>query len=319
MGNKAQEICSAAQPSVKTAMLSTMQTVDFPWLDTNEYPFAQHWFFVAGHKLHYIDEGQSDDVLFFVHGTPSWSFDFRHLIKTLSPRYRCIALDHMGFGLSDKPIVYDYATPNHAATLQHLINHLNLRNITLVVHDFGGPIGFHYALHFPENIRRIVLMNTWLWDASNDPVYQKTRKFLKSPLLPFLYKYLNFSPRVLLPQSYADRKNLSHAVHRQYIRPFSRIRERSGPLAFANSLLNDQPWFGSMWERIGALREKPVLLLWGLKDPFLSKDDLEKWKGAFSTARVVELENAGHFPQDEAREDVVLAMSHFLKAYPVLP
>lgn len=94
--------------------------MNYDWLDTSEYPFAAHYFEVNGYRLHYIDEGKGELIL-FVHGTPSWSFDFRNVIKVLSKSYRCIAIDHIGFGLSDKPSHYDYSARNHSHTLKKFV------------------------------------------------------------------------------------------------------------------------------------------------------------------------------------------------------
>lgn len=110
------------------------------WLNRSGYPFASKYFAVNSHQLHYIDEGKGETIL-FVHGTPSWSFDYRHIIKTLKINFRCIAIDHIGFGLSDKPEHYDYSTQNHSNTLAQFVHEKQLDEITLVVHDFGGVIG----------------------------------------------------------------------------------------------------------------------------------------------------------------------------------
>ena len=142
------------------------------WLDTNEYPFQSNYFTTDYGKLHFIDEGKGD-VILFVHGTPTWSFLYRNYIKAFSKTYRCVALDHIGFGLSDKPKNYPGTPQEHAKNLNLLIEHLNLKNITLVVHDFGGPIGMSYALSYPENVKRIVMFNTWLWETKNDKDAQK--------------------------------------------------------------------------------------------------------------------------------------------------
>ena len=100
------------------------------WLDKTEYPFEPKWFQINGQNLHYIDEGQGE-ILLFVHGTPSWSFDFRNLIKELSKTHRCIAIDHIGFGLSDKPTQYDYSTQNHSETLAKFIHDKELNDFTM--------------------------------------------------------------------------------------------------------------------------------------------------------------------------------------------
>lgn len=281
------------------------------WLDTQAYPFQAHYFSINGTQLHYIDEGQGD-VILLVHGTPSWSFDFRYQIQHLSKFYRCIALDHIGFGLSDKPEKYDYSTQNHAKMLAQLIEYLGLKQIILVVHDFGGLIGFDYALKFPDNIQKIVVLNSWLWDASNEPSYQKMKKILKSPLLPFLYKYLNFSPRFLLPLSFFDKSKLTKGVHKQYTSPFSKPSERMGTLAFAKSLLNDQLWFESLWQKRQVLENKPFLFIWGMKDSFILPQYLDKFASAFPEKTIVKLENCGHFPQEEEKESVLAAIQAFI-------
>jgi haloalkane dehalogenase len=113
---------------------------DTSWIDRNEYPFASHYFETPAGKLHYVDEGKGQPVV-MLHGNPTWSFLYRNLIKQLSPHYRCIAPDHIGFGLSDKPVDWSYLPEEHAKNLAALIEHLGLKDITLVVGDWGGPIG----------------------------------------------------------------------------------------------------------------------------------------------------------------------------------
>ncbi|UJP67094.1 alpha/beta fold hydrolase [Mongoliitalea daihaiensis] len=157
-----------------------------------------------------------------------------------------MAIDHVGFGLSDKPKEYDYNTQNHVNTLEDFVLSKNLRDITLILHDFGGPIGMAFALKHPERIKNIVILNSWLWSAKGDPDYEKFAKILKSPLLPFLYRRLNFSPRFILPKSFGPNYSPEKKLLQQYTKPFAKPSERNGTLAFARSLLNDQEWFESL-------------------------------------------------------------------------
>ena len=276
----------------------------------SEYPFHPQYFSINGHPLHYIDEGQGNTLL-FVHGTPSWSFDFRNVIKALSPRFRCIAIDHIGFGLSDKPEHYDYSTANHSKTLAAFVEEKQLDNITLVVHDFGGPIGLNVAMQMPDKIKNLVVLNSWLWSSETDAAFIKLRKVLNNPLLPFLYRYLNFSPRFVLPQSFGDHK-LPSQLLKQYTRPFANRTQRNGALAFARSLLNDQAWFESLWNNRASIANKPTLFVWGMKDPVISPAYLDKFVSGFPHSTVVKLETSGHFPQEEQPEAVVEAMRAFL-------
>ncbi|MDZ4747988.1 MAG: alpha/beta fold hydrolase [Saprospiraceae bacterium] len=282
------------------------------WLDQKTYPFTAHYMEINGYKLHYIDEGQGEIIL-FVHGTPSWSFDYRECIKAMSKTHRCIAVDHIGFGLSDKPDIYDYSTINHSKTLEHFILDKGLKDFTLVVHDFGGPIGLNFAIKYPDMVKRLVILNSWLWSSKDDPEFIKLSSILKSPLLPFLYRYLNFSARYILPKSFGDHKLSKHLL-RQYTMPFGDRTQRNGPLAFARSLLDDQDWFESLWNAKTVLEVKPTLFIWGMKDPVIKLHILEKFVSGFPLAKVLRLESSGHFPQEEQPEEVIKAINSFLKA-----
>lgn len=280
------------------------------WLDTSEYPFQSNYFDINGHRLHYIDEGKGETIL-FVHGTPSWSFDYRNIIKKLKTDYRCIAIDHIGFGLSDKPEHYDYSTQNHSKTLERFVLEKQLDNITLVVHDFGGAIGLNFALRHPEKIKNLVILNSWLWSSKTDPDFIKLSKILKSSLLPFLYRYLNFSPKFILPKSFGDRKLSKHLL-KQYTQPFADKTQRNGALAFAKSLLNDQDWFQELWDKRQAISDKPTLFIWGTKDPVIKPHYLDKFQNGFTNSKTVQLETCGHFPQEEQPEMVTKSILDFL-------
>ncbi len=280
------------------------------WLDKSTYPFTSNYFDINGQRLHYIDEGQGETVM-FVHGTPSWSFDYRNVIKKLKANFRCVAIDHIGFGLSNKPEYYDYSTRNHGKTLEKFVFEKNLDNITLVVHDFGGAIGLSFAIQHPEKIKRLVVLNSWLWSSKSDPDFIKLSKLLKSLLLPFLYRYLNFSPRFILPKSFGDRK-ISKQTLKQYTKPFADKTQRNGTLAFAKSLLNDQDWFEELWNQRQAISNKPTLFVWGMKDPVIKPHYLAKFQSGFPNAQTIQLEASGHFPQEEQPEIVAKAIIEFL-------
>jgi haloalkane dehalogenase len=283
----------------------------FKWLDTTEYPFTSHYFHINEHKLHYIDEGKGE-ILLFVHGTPSWSFDFRKVIQDLQSDFRCVAIDHIGFGLSDKPEKYDYSTINHCHTLEKFVLEKHLDKITLVVHDFGGPIGLNLAIHHPEKINKLVILNTWLWSSKDDADFVKFSKILKSPLLPFLYRYLNFSPKFILPTSFGDKK-LSNHLKKQYTMPFANKNQRNGTLAFAKSLLNDQDWFEELWSKRQIISNKPTLFIWGMKDPLIKPKNLVKFESGFSNFRTLKVESSGHFPQEEEPSLVSETIRNFVK------
>jgi pimeloyl-ACP methyl ester carboxylesterase len=243
------------------------------WLNTNEYPFKHHYFKVNDTTMHYVDEGEGE-VLLFVHGTPSWSFEFRNVIKFLSKKYRCIAIDHIGFGLSEKPAKYDYTVQNHTASLLKLVTHLQLNQFTMLVHDFGGIIGLAAAEQIPEKIKGLVILNTWCRSIQDEPEYKKMKMILGSPLMPLLYRYLNFSAKYILPAAFGERSRLTPEIHQHFLRPFSKASERNGTIAFAKSLLRDQDYYASVGKKLSILKDKPVLIIWGMKDEFITEKHL---------------------------------------------
>ena len=185
------------------------------WMDRSEYPFTGRNFAHPNGRIHYIDEGQGSIIL-FVHGTPDWSFGFRHLIKDLRSTHRCIAIDHLGFGLSDKPANADFTVAAHARRLQDFIDHLQLKDLTLVVTDFGGGIGLQHALEHLENVKRIVLYNTWMWSLNDDPRFAKPVKIARSWIGRMLYLHFGFSVNAMMLAGYGDKKKLTKSIHAHF-------------------------------------------------------------------------------------------------------
>lgn len=280
------------------------------WIDTTLYPFKSNFLTTETGKLHYVDEGKGD-VILFVHGTPTWSFLYRDYIKEMSKSYRCVAIDHLGFGLSEKP--KDFAgTPNeHSNNLKLLIEHLNLKDITLVVHDFGGPIGLSYAISKPENVKRIIMFNTWLWETKEDKDAQKIDRILHSKLGNFLYLNSNFSPNVLLKKAFYNKKQLSSNVHKHYKSPFPNKNSRYGLLNIGKSLIGSSNWYGELWKKAEVIKNKPVLILWGEKDDFIKKNNLEKWQDFLSNEKT-HLFEAGHFVQEEKTDESIEIIRQWL-------
>lgn len=282
-----------------------------PTPDTNLYPFDHHYFEVEAGRMHYVDEGDGP-VMLFVHGTPTWSFLYREHIRELSKNYRCIAIDHLGFGLSDKPTEFQGTPQNHARNLAAFIQHLNLTDITLVVHDFGGPIGLGAALQDPDRIQRVVLFNSWLWATENDQDAQKIDKLINSGMGKFLYFNLNFSPKVLLKKGFADKKNLPKSIHKQYLLPFPNKASRNGLYQIAQALVSSSDWYEQQWQQLDKLEKKDWLILWGTEDTFISEEYLGKWTERLPEAHVVKWD-CGHFVQEERTNESIEAIRGFVQ------
>lgn len=282
------------------------------WLDRDEYPFTSKWLLLPAGRLHYVDEGQGRPLV-FVHGTPDWSFLWRRLIKALAPQYRCVAPDHMGFGLSDRPSGSWYLPENQAANLRALIERLELRDVTLVLHDFGGPFGLSYALERPDNVRSLVLMNTWMWSLRGDSHFERAGRFFASPFGRFLYLRGNFAARVMLKYSFGDRARLPARIHAQYLGPFPTPESRVATWAYARALLGGSAWYESLWRRREKLRDKPVLIVWGRKDRAFREKELARLETVFARREVIRLDGVGHFPPEEAPEVVARLIGGFLE------
>jgi haloalkane dehalogenase len=281
------------------------------WLNQSLYPFESRYLQLPEGKMHYLDEGIGETIV-FVHGTPAWSFLYRNYIRELSKSHRCIAIDHLGFGLSEKPVDFPGTPEAHAQNLALLLESLDLNQFTLVVHDFGGPIGLSYAIANPEKVERVVMFNTWLWETKNDPAIQKVDRILNSRLGRFLYLRLNFSPKVLLKKAFYDKKKLSKAVHRHYKKPFPDKKSRFGLLNIGKSLLGSSDWYKTQWEQIEMIKDKPFLVLWGMKDAFITEENLQKWERTLGNAEIHRIE-AGHFVQEEKFSESLGAIQRFLR------
>lgn len=277
--------------------------------DRNEYPFTSRTFAGKEGKLHYVDEGQGRPIV-FVHGTPTWSFLYRRLIRHFAQTHRCIAVDHLGFGLSEKVENASYAPADHARRLEEFLMGLGLRDVTLVVHDFGGPIGLAFAERHPETIHSLVLFNTWGWSNRDDLSKVRLARLVSGRLGAVLYCVFNLSLRVLLPLCFARKDLLTRKLKEAYFAPFPRPRHRKPLLALARHLLSD--WFEEIWRNRGPLQDKPTLLVWGLKDLAFGPDALARWQSFFRHAHTVTLPEAGHFPQEEAPHEVTQALETFL-------
>lgn len=264
-------------------------------------------------ELHYLEEGSGPAIL-FVHGTPTNSYEYRHLIAALSTRFRCIAPDHLGFGQSERPSSFPYTPEAHATVLRELVDRLGLDRFTLVVHDFGGPIGLPLALEPDARVTRLVIMNTWAWPLDDDPNMSRGARFIGGAVGRFLYRYANASLRLIMPSAYGDRRKLTKEIHARYLHVFRDPAARVLVLhALAKSLLGSRAHYQLLLDRLHLLRRIPTLIVWGLKDSAFQPYQLERWRTLLPEARVATIAEAGHWPHEEDPARVVAEIERFLK------
>jgi len=284
---------------------------DAAWIDRKEYPFAPHFLQLEMGRMHYIDEGIGEPVV-MAHGNPTWSFLYRHLIKGLSKKHRCVVMDHIGFGLSDKPWDWSYHPEDHAKNLKLLIEKLELKDITLVVQDWGGPIGLSYAIDSPENVKRLVLMNTWMWSVKGDSYYEWFSRFMGGTVGRFLIKRFNFFVRVVMKKATGNPSKLPAPVHQHYFKALEKPEERKGCWTFPKRIIGSSDWLDSLWARRDKIRDKPALILWGMKDIAFRNQELNRWVSLFSNCEVRKYDDVGHFVQEEKGNDLCPVIDDFL-------
>lgn len=287
-----------------------MKNVTRPgWLDEKEYPFKSHFFSTPYGDMHYVDEGTGDPIV-FVAGNPSWSFEARNVIKALSGRYRCIAVDHLGFGFSDKPLDYSYLPQDHAKNLEALLESLKLERITFVVGDWGGPIGLSYAIRHPEKVKSVVITNTFLWSVRNDLYYRAFSGFMGGPVGRWLIRRQNYFAQNIMYMAYGDKSKLTTHIHKHYLEQFPNPEERKGNWVFPAQIIGASDWLESLWNQRHVLNEKIAVIIWGGKDIAFREKELKTWTSAFPKAKVMRFPNSGHYIPEENPTELAEAIQN---------
>lgn len=290
-------------------MSATETQVEPNWLDNDLYPFESNYMDLDPGRLHYVDEGQGRPLV-MLHGNPTWSFLYRDLITELSDRYRCIAPDYFGFGLSEKPVDWSYRPADHARVIAAFIEALELDDLTMVGNDWGGPIGLDYVTRNPERIHSIVLMNTFMWPAE-DLKGRLFSRLLGNRLSRLLIRRYNFFAKRMMKVMVADKSTLSDEIHRHYTAPLATPDDREASWVFPREINGSYDWLADLWERRHEIDDIPMLLVWGLEDSALGPA-LGRWQETFPHAETVEFPDIGHYVQEELGPELGPPIEEFL-------
>jgi haloalkane dehalogenase len=288
------------------------------------YPFQSRFMPINGHRYHYVDEGRGPAVL-MLHGNPTWSFYYRHLITALAPDHRVVAPDHIGCGLSDKPgaHAYGYRLEDRVTDLESFIDRLMPDTpLTLVVHDWGGMIGMAFALRHLRQIQRLVITNTsgFLPPAGKAiPLRLRLLRNIPSFAGPAVLG-LNVFARAALVM--AARCRLPRDVRRGLIAPYDRPKNRIATLRFVQDipLANGDPSFAlvkSVDDQLHRLRHLPMLICWGKHDFVFDLDYFHEWQRRFPDAKAHLFENAGHYLLEDEPRAVTATIQDFLHRHPI--
>ena len=262
-----------------------------------DFPFESRYFEMSGSKMHYLDEGEGPAIV-LLHGNPTWSYYYRNLIAVLSKNFRVIAIDHMGCGLSDKPDKYSYTLAKHIENLTILIDFLNLTSLSLVVHDWGGAIGFGYATRFLDKIDSIVVLNTAAFRSQRIPLRIQVCRW---PIIgEMIVRGLN---GFAWPATFmAVQKKMSKKIASSYLHPYDSWKNRIAVYGFVKDIPLDKNHASyetlvSIEKRLPELRERKISMqvVWGGKDFCFNDHFYEQWQTYFPDASYHYLKDCGHY------------------------
>ena len=272
------------------------------------YPFESHYAEIDGTRVHYVDEGSGPPLL-LLHGNPTWSFLYRDIITGLRDSYRCVAPDHPGFGLSQAAAGYGYTAAEHAAVLEKLVLRLDLAEVTMMVQDWGGPIGFAVATRHPQRFAAFVIGNTWAWPKS-DPGTQLFSRLLGGPIGGYLILKRNFFVEKIVPGN-VKRKKLSAEVMDAYRGPFPTPESRRPIHVLPREILASRPFLAEIEQGLARLSARPALIVWPTSDVAFRYPERQRWEQAMPNHQTVILEGAGHYIQEDAADEIVSAIRHW--------
>jgi haloalkane dehalogenase len=288
------------------------------------YPFTSHFLDRNGLQYHYLDEGQGQPVI-MLHGNPTWSFYYRHLVKYLRPAYRVIVPDHIGCGLSDKPGPrdYGYRLQNRVEDLDRLMEHLELKEkLTLIVHDWGGAVGLAWAVKQPHRIGRLVILNTAAFFPPRQkhiPIRLWLIRNIRTLATPAVLGLNLFAGAAL---SMATRQGLSKEVKAGLIAPYNSWKNRMATLKFVQDipLREGDPSYAliqTTQDNLHLLEHLPMLICWGEHDFVFDASYLDEWRRRFPDAEVHTFGQAGHYVLEDAGHEIAPLLERFLADHPL--
>jgi haloalkane dehalogenase len=286
-----------------------------------EYSFSSHFSPIDGHRLHYLDEG-AGPVIVMVHGNPTWSYYFRHLVVALRKTHRVIVPDHLGCGLSDKPQDYPYRLKNHLDNCAELLRQLEIGSYSLIVHDWGGAIGLGVAGRHPQQLEKLVILNTAAFRSSRIPWRIRICRW---PLLgALLVRGLN---GFVAPASFmAVTRPLPAAIAQAYRAPYDSWANRVAIDGFVRDipLSPTHPSYATLQEVEEGLaqlaaREIPVCICWGGRDFCFNDSFYAEWRRRFPRAECHYFRDAGHFVLEDAGAEIEKVLGRFFAVAPVAP
>ena len=256
------------------------------------FPFESRFVDVEGARLHYIDVG-TGPLLLMLHGNPAWSYLYKGVIQALGAEFRCVAVDLAGFGLSTPPPGFSFLPQDHARLIAALVEALDLRDATLVAHDWGGPVGIAAARATAGRIARLCLGNTWAWSVKGDLHFEWFSRLLGGSFGRFLAERYAVFVNFVLPGSMRRRKATAEEM-KAFRAPFEGLQARRAMQIFPGAIVGQSEWLSGLEAYVAGFKG-PVQFIWPENDIAFRDKELARWRKLLPQASVLRLPNCGHF------------------------
>ena len=274
------------------------------------YPF-EHRFADLGNgiEMHYVDEGEGETLL-MLHGNPSWSFLYRKMILKLRGNFRCVAPDYPGFGLTETPHGYGFTPREHSENIERFADKLELRDMTLIVQDWGGPVGLGLAVRRPDLVKRLVIGNSFAWPLVEQRRFQVFSWLMDGPIGRTMAYLFNGPVRFFFKKGLVHRPEKE--VLEMYLAPFRRRADRRQTSISPRLLIKAADYLSEVEMGLERIRDRPVFLTWGVKDFAFQEKERQRFEEIFPNHKTLLLE-ASHFWQEDAGDEAAHAIQEWMK------
>jgi haloalkane dehalogenase len=261
-----------------------------------------------GVRIHYVDEGEGETLL-LLHGNPSWSFLYRKIIAALKSDFRCVAMDYPGYGMSDAPPRYGFTPQEHSKVLERFVERLGLSDLTIMVQDWGGPIGLGLAGRRPELVSRLIIGNTFAWPLAGDRRVRQFSWILGGPIGRSLTWAFDFVPRFFFARGLAHKP--APEVLAMYLAPWRQRARRRAAVIGPRQLVAASAYLEEVEGSLRNLADRPTLIIWGMKDFAFRDAERTRFERIFAKHTTVLLDDASHFLQEDAGDRIAESFKAF--------
>jgi haloalkane dehalogenase len=286
---------------------SAGMTLPFP-VSPGLFPVAHRFLDIDGARIHYIDEG-SGETLLLLHGNPTWSFLYRKIIAALKDQCRCVALDYPGYGMSNAPPGYGFTPREHSAVLERFVDRLGLTDLTIMVQDWGGPVGFGFAGRRPELVRRFIIGNTFAWPLDDEPRIRVFSWVMGGPIGWAFTRGFNFVPRFFFSRGFGRR--IPREVLDLYLAPWRDPARRKAAVIAPRQLIAASSFLKEVELGLPKLADRAALIVWGTEDFAFREAERQRFEQAFPRHKTILFEDASHFLQEDVGDRIAEAFKAF--------